>query len=179
MFQFFRSTLPVFVLLLVVALYASAAMPAQDAPPEWVYVGTQDHRIETLQLDTSSGELEVVASSGGDIRPTWLMAHPRLPVLYAVDDQSSTTGSVTAFGVNRETGCIVVVRPDQHVAHALPLHGHEALTDWRRLPFLDPGLAPELLPSRWPGVRAAATFFELQSRLAGPAHRFVEAARSH
>jgi len=54
-----------------------------------------------------------------------------------------------------------------------------ALTDWRRLPFLDPGLAPELLPSRWPGVRAAATFFELQSRLAGPAHRFVEAARSH
>jgi len=53
-----------------------------------------------------------------------------------------------------------------------------ALTDWRRLPYLDPGLAPELLPARWPGVRAAETFFELQSRLARPAHRFVDAARS-
>ena len=33
-------------------------------------------------------------------------------------------------GVNRETGCIVVVRPDQYVAHVLPLHGHEALTEF-------------------------------------------------
>jgi phenol 2-monooxygenase len=30
-------------------------------------------------------------------------------------------------GINRDTGCIVVVRPDQHVSHLLPLHGHEAL----------------------------------------------------
>jgi 6-phosphogluconolactonase len=82
MFQFFRSTLPA----LVVLLYACAAMSAQDAPSEWVYVGTQDHHIETLRFDTLSGELAFVASSGGDIRPTWLMAHPHLPVLYAVDD---------------------------------------------------------------------------------------------
>jgi phenol 2-monooxygenase (NADPH) len=33
-------------------------------------------------------------------------------------------------GVNRETGCIVVVRPDQYVAHVLPLDEHEALTDF-------------------------------------------------
>ena len=33
-------------------------------------------------------------------------------------------------GVNRETGCVVVVRPDQYVAHVLPLHEHEALTDF-------------------------------------------------
>jgi phenol 2-monooxygenase (NADPH) len=31
-------------------------------------------------------------------------------------------------GVNRETGCMVVVRPDQYVSHVLPLDGHEALT---------------------------------------------------
>ena len=31
-------------------------------------------------------------------------------------------------GVNRETGCMVVVRPDQYVSHVLPLHGHDALT---------------------------------------------------
>jgi phenol 2-monooxygenase len=30
-------------------------------------------------------------------------------------------------GVDREQGCVVVVRPDQYVAHVLPLHEHEAL----------------------------------------------------
>jgi phenol 2-monooxygenase len=30
-------------------------------------------------------------------------------------------------GVDREAGCMVVVRPDQYVAHVLPLDGHEAL----------------------------------------------------
>lgn len=48
------------------------------------------------------------------------------------------------------------------------------LTAWRRLPFLDPGLAPELLPRGWPGVRAADLFFALRDRLAGPAHEHVE-----
>jgi phenol 2-monooxygenase (NADPH) len=33
-------------------------------------------------------------------------------------------------GVNRETGCMVVVRPDQYVAHLLPLDGHEALANF-------------------------------------------------
>lgn len=33
-------------------------------------------------------------------------------------------------GVNRETGCMVLVRPDQYVSHVLPLHDHEALADF-------------------------------------------------
>ena len=33
-------------------------------------------------------------------------------------------------GVNREAGCIVVVRPDQYVSHVLPLHGHDALASF-------------------------------------------------
>ena len=33
-------------------------------------------------------------------------------------------------GVDRESGCVVVVRPDQHVAHVLPLRAHQALTDF-------------------------------------------------
>lgn len=48
-----------------------------------------------------------------------------------------------------------------------------ALTAWRRLPFLDPGLPPELLPRDWNGVRAAALFDELKDRLTEPAHRFA------
>jgi phenylacetic acid degradation operon negative regulatory protein len=50
-----------------------------------------------------------------------------------------------------------------------------ALTSWRRLPYLDPGLPPELLPDSWSGTRAAETFFELHQLLAGPAHDFVTA----
>jgi phenol 2-monooxygenase (NADPH) len=32
--------------------------------------------------------------------------------------------------VNRETGCMVIVRPDQYVSHVLPLDGHEALASF-------------------------------------------------
>ncbi|MCW2636765.1 MAG: putative Flavin-containing monooxygenase [Blastococcus sp.] len=33
-------------------------------------------------------------------------------------------------GIDREVGCMVVVRPDQYVAHVLPLHAHQALSDF-------------------------------------------------
>jgi phenol 2-monooxygenase len=33
-------------------------------------------------------------------------------------------------GIDRDTGCMVVVRPDQYVAHVLPLDGHEALMEF-------------------------------------------------
>jgi phenol 2-monooxygenase (NADPH) len=33
-------------------------------------------------------------------------------------------------GVDREAGCMVVVRPDQYVSHVLPLDGHEALVSF-------------------------------------------------
>jgi phenylacetic acid degradation operon negative regulatory protein len=53
-----------------------------------------------------------------------------------------------------------------------------ALTDWRRLPYSDPGLALELLPKHWKGMVAADLFFELRDRLAAPAHSFVDAVRA-
>jgi phenylacetic acid degradation operon negative regulatory protein len=48
-----------------------------------------------------------------------------------------------------------------------------ALTDWRRLPYLDPGLPTELLPPGWIGIRAAGTFFTLRSLLDEPARAYV------
>jgi len=47
------------------------------------------------------------------------------------------------------------------------------LTDWRRLPYLDPGLPAELLPPDWAGHRAADRFFELQAALETPARAHV------
>jgi phenylacetic acid degradation operon negative regulatory protein len=49
-----------------------------------------------------------------------------------------------------------------------------ALHEWRKTPYLDPGLPLELLPSAWPGVTASELFAQLQVRLAPTARRFVE-----
>lgn len=46
-----------------------------------------------------------------------------------------------------------------------------AVTDWRKLPFLDPGLPAELLPADWPGHDAVRLFAELEHRLSEPAAR--------
>jgi phenylacetic acid degradation operon negative regulatory protein len=46
-----------------------------------------------------------------------------------------------------------------------------ALTAWRRLPYLDPGLPAELLPRDWHGIRAAELFDALRARLTDPAQR--------
>jgi phenylacetic acid degradation operon negative regulatory protein len=50
-----------------------------------------------------------------------------------------------------------------------------ALTAWRRLPFLDPGLPAELLPAGWNGLRADQAFAALRDGLAGPARAHVRA----
>ena len=52
------------------------------------------------------------------------------------------------------------------------------LTDWRRLPYLDPGLPAELLPADWVGARAAEVFFTLRSRLADAAAVHVASAQA-
>ena len=54
-----------------------------------------------------------------------------------------------------------------------------ALRDWRRLPFLDPGLPLELLPDDWAGARAYELFCRLHEELAGPALRHVRNVISH
>lgn len=48
-----------------------------------------------------------------------------------------------------------------------------ALTSWRRLPYLDPGLPAELLPRNWHGARAADLFSTIKRQLEEPAHRHV------
>ncbi|GAA4354827.1 PaaX family transcriptional regulator [Angustibacter luteus] len=53
-----------------------------------------------------------------------------------------------------------------------------ALTAWRRLPFLDPGLPLDVLPSKWPGARAGHLFEGLTAALAPAAHRHLAAVSS-
>jgi len=51
-----------------------------------------------------------------------------------------------------------------------------AVTDWRQLPYLDPGLPAELLPPDWIGLRAAEEFFALRALLEEPARAYVQQA---
>ena len=47
------------------------------------------------------------------------------------------------------------------------------LTDWRRLPYLDPGLPLELLPPGWNGSKAAELFADLDALLRTPAREYA------
>lgn len=47
----------------------------------------------------------------------------------------------------------------------------DAITVWRRLPYLDPGLPLDALPEGWEGVAAENLFGDLRSALAGPARQ--------
>lgn len=51
-----------------------------------------------------------------------------------------------------------------------------ALTAWRRLPYLDPGLPASVLPRDWKGFAAKALFDELRGELEAPARRHFLAA---
>jgi phenylacetic acid degradation operon negative regulatory protein len=53
-----------------------------------------------------------------------------------------------------------------------------ALTSWRPLPYIDPGLPREYLPKAWAGDKATETFFALHDRLARPSMQFVEEVAS-
>ncbi|GJG93082.1 lactonase family protein [Cupriavidus pauculus] len=86
---------------------ARAATPA--APPkaaELVYVGMQERQIRALAFDAATGTLTSLGTVAEGLRSTWTLAHPTLPVLYAVDDDNTREGSVTAFAVSRETGAL-------------------------------------------------------------------------
>ncbi|WP_017936280.1 PaaX family transcriptional regulator [Nocardioides sp. Iso805N] len=50
--------------------------------------------------------------------------------------------------------------------------------DWRAIPYLDPGLPPEITRPDWPGHRGIELFLRLESVLAGPAARHVAAVTS-
>ena len=50
----------------------------------------------------------------------------------------------------------------------------KALTSWRHLPYLDPGLPAEYLPKDWVGMKSADIFFKLKKELASAAMEHVK-----
>jgi phenylacetic acid degradation operon negative regulatory protein len=60
--------------------------------------------------------------------------------------------------------------PPEAFAEYVPM-----LTEWRQLPYRDPGLPLRLLPRGWNGVTAGELFDQLNTALAGPAREHVRA----
>jgi phenylacetic acid degradation operon negative regulatory protein len=73
---------------------------------------------------------------------------------------------------------ITTLMPETHdtsetspaVAFARYIHGVDA---WRVIPYVDPGLPAELLPSDWPGAETTRLFKELSERYAELSWRYV------
>lgn len=76
------------------------------AHADLVYVGSQGQQLRALRFDAASGKLEVIGTVAEGLRPTWTVAHPQLPVLYAVDDQPSQDGALVAFAIDRASGAL-------------------------------------------------------------------------
>jgi 6-phosphogluconolactonase len=76
------------------------------ARADWVYVGSQGNQLRALRFDAETGKLADAGVVAEGLRPTWTTAHPRLPVLYAVDDQPGKEGAVAAFAIHRATGAL-------------------------------------------------------------------------
>lgn len=60
----------------------------------------------------------------------------------------------------RETSVLETLTPKEAFCEYIPM-----LTDWRRLPYRDPGIALEYLPADWKGEEAATLFANLNAVL--------------
>ncbi|MEV6205888.1 PaaX family transcriptional regulator C-terminal domain-containing protein [Kitasatospora sp. NPDC051914] len=69
------------------------------------------------------------------------------------------------------------LRPQPRIDPVLAFRDYvPMLTQWRRLPYLDPGLPAELLPADWNAIEARSVFAELHGLLAEPSLQHVQKA---
>lgn len=92
----------------VSALLSLAAMlaGARGAAAELIYVGTQASQVHALRFDAEKGTIAPLGKVAEGRAPTWLLSHPRLPVLYAADNAKERDGKVIAYAVDRATGAL-------------------------------------------------------------------------
>ena len=94
------------------ALVAGTGPMAQAAPqaaPLAFYVGMHGAEIRKGTFNPADGTLTIDGVVAQVPRPTWTLAHPTLPVLYAaneVGNDGDINGSVYAFRVDRKTGAL-------------------------------------------------------------------------
>lgn len=85
-----------------------AATVSENAEAVLVYVGMHGGQVRALRFDAGSGRLTMIGPVADVPKPTWSVAHPTLPMLYSVNEDSKDGGAV-AFAVNRETGALTKI----------------------------------------------------------------------
>ncbi|MFS2109812.1 lactonase family protein [Sphingomonas sp. Sphisp140] len=98
--------------LLTLALPA-AAKPAKRAPR--VYIGTQGKAIVSARFDSRTGTLSALDTAAQVERPTWVIAHPSKPLLYAVSETGTpgtSQGKVFGFAADATGALRPLAGPD-------------------------------------------------------------------
>ncbi len=90
------------------------SVPATSVPPspadgDLVYVGMHGAEIRAGRFDARSGTLAMIGPVASVPRPTWTIRHPRLPIIYAANEDGNDgarNGSIIAFRADRRTGSL-------------------------------------------------------------------------
>ncbi|MER6465271.1 PaaX family transcriptional regulator [Streptomyces sp. NPDC001288] len=132
------------------------------APGVWVAPGIlADETRRTLRrlgltpyVDIFTGDHFAFGDLSAKVRAWWDL--DELTALYA--------DFLARYGPVRERAAAGGTAPREAFGMYLPM-----LTEWRRLPYRDPGLPLSLLPRDWDGERAGALFEDLDGMLRAPA----------
>jgi 6-phosphogluconolactonase len=137
-------------------------LSAGMAQADLVYVGSQGNQLRALRFDADSGKLSVIGPVAEGLRPTWTVAHPQLPVLYATDDQPGKEGAVVAFAIDRTTGAL-------RKLNDAPSGGNGATYLWLDAPATDghASAAGTLLVANFGGGSAASIAVRADGSLGG------------
>ena len=112
-------------------------LASQDSPiARFTPAGSDPDSVIDVRAVLQQGHRELTVE---DLPPVLL---PRKGTFGLVDYEkvfcpALTTDIFDRRGVDRERGALVLVRPDQHVAHVLPLDAHQELVDFLRGPLFD------------------------------------------
>jgi 6-phosphogluconolactonase len=78
--------------------------------PRWVLFGTgTDKGIFRAAWNAESGELHNIEVVAATVHPSFLAMHPRLPILYAVNEAPEGNGALCSFLLDRESAALTPV----------------------------------------------------------------------
>jgi 6-phosphogluconolactonase len=80
------------------------------AGPRWVLLGTDTGKgIYRTRWDAATGEIGAVELAVATDRPNYFAMHPKLPVLYTVNEMDGAKAGVSGFRVDAKTGGLTLI----------------------------------------------------------------------
>ncbi len=77
---------------------------------ELIYIGMNGTKIRAARFDAKSGDLTAIGPVADNIRPTWAVRHPSLPILYFNEDHGNSGSSVIqVLRIDPQSGALTKV----------------------------------------------------------------------